>query len=149
MEEKKEEREKEKEKEREKATRSQRPEKKTRKKKTSQWLDAVPELRNTISSFSQRPLPLGEARQAPHVFVMGSSSRLAPVIRWDGMPVSDGMPSIPVLRLRELLDKDRDPVEGDIGIPGYAGAATQRKMHVDVPYGFMTGMTTLPNGEYS
>lgn len=81
---------------------------------------------------------------------MGSSARIAPVIRWDAEVVSEGQPSMPVLRLRELLDKDRDPVEGVIGASGYAGAAPQRrKMHVDVPYGFMTGMTTLPNGEYS
>lgn len=80
---------------------------------------------------------------------MGSSARLAPVVRWDAEVVSEGQPSMPVLRLRELLDKDRDPVEGPIGVPGYAGAAPQRKMHIDVPYGFMTGMTTLSNGEYS
>ena len=119
-------------------------------KKKIQWLAAAPDLRDTITSFGQRPLPLGEARQAPHVFVMSSSARLAPVIRWDAEVVSEGMPSLPVLRLRELLDKDRDPVEGPVGSPGYAGAAAPRRsMHVEVPYGFMTGMTTLPSGEYS
>lgn len=80
---------------------------------------------------------------------MSSSARLAPVVRWDAEVVSEGMPSLAVLRLRELLDKDRDPVEGPVGVPGYAGAAAQRSMHVEVPYGFMTGMTTLPSGEYS
>jgi hypothetical protein len=80
---------------------------------------------------------------------MGSSSRLAPVVHWDGMPVSEGRPSMVVLRLRELLDKDRDPVEGAVDVPGYDGQAPQRKMFVDVPYGFMTGMATLPSGEYS
>ena len=137
--------------EREKNTRS-RAENENRKKKKKKWLAAVPELRNTITTFSQRPLPLGEARRAPHVFVMGSSARVAPVVRWDAEVISEGRPSMPVLRLRELLDKDRDPVEGAVGaaFPGWAGAAAQRRrMHVDVPYGFMTGMTTLANGEYS
>ena len=95
-------------------------------------------------------MPLGEARTSPHVFVMGSSARLSPVIRWDSETVSEGQPSMPVLRMRELLDKDRDPTEGLIGVPGNAGAARQRsELFVDVPYGFMTGMITLPNGEYS
>ena len=75
---------------------------------------------------------------------------MAPVIHWDGMPISEGRPSMTVLRLRELLDKDRDPIEGKVDVPGYDGQAPQRKeMFVDVPYGFMTGMSTLPSGEYS
>ena len=48
--------------------------------------------------------------------------------RWDDAEIGGGAPTTAVLRLRELLDRDRDPVEGD---------GTQ---HVEVPYGVLTGM---------
>jgi len=93
-----------------------------------QWLDECPDLRDAIRTVSRRRLPVGEARTAAHAFLLGSATRVAPVTRWDDAEIGGGAPTTAVLRLRELLDRDRDPVEGD---------GTQ---HVQVPYGVLTGM---------
>lgn len=93
-----------------------------------QWLDECPDLRDVIRTVSRRRLHVGEARTAPHAFLLGSATRVAPVVRWDDAELGGGVPTTTVLRLRELLDRDRDPVTGD------------GSQHVEVPYGVLTGM---------
>lgn len=83
-------------------------------------------MRNTITSISRRPLPLSEALAAPHAFVMGSSTGLRAVTRWDTVD-KDG-PTLLVKKLTELVASDKDPLE-----------CPDAWMHTEVPYAILTG----------
>lgn len=51
-------------------------------------------------------VPLGEARAAREMMLIGSSVKVAPVVEWDGTPVGDGRPGPVARALRELLEQD-------------------------------------------
>jgi 4-amino-4-deoxychorismate lyase len=51
-------------------------------------------------------IPVGEARAAREMMLIGSSVKVAPVVEWDGTPVGDGAPGPVARALRELLEQD-------------------------------------------
>jgi 4-amino-4-deoxychorismate lyase len=51
-------------------------------------------------------IPVGEARAAREMMLIGSSVKVAPVVEWDGTPVGDGTPGPVARALRELLEQD-------------------------------------------
>ena len=51
-------------------------------------------------------IPVGEARAAREMMLIGSSVKVAPVVEWDGTPVGDGAPGPVARALRELLERD-------------------------------------------
>lgn len=75
-----------------------------------QWLEGSADLRATVTSFSRRSFTKAEAHHAAHAFVMGTSLKLAPVVRWDEAVIGDGSPGLPVLILQELMAADMDPL---------------------------------------
>ncbi len=46
---------------------------------------------------------------------MGTSLKLAPVVRWDEAVIGDGSPGLPVLILQELMQADMDPLNDTAG----------------------------------
>ena len=78
---------------------------------------------------------MDEARAAPHAFVMGSSTTIAPVTRWDAAEINGGRPTLAVSQLVALLDKDRDPLT--CGDPA---------MHTEVPFAILGGQTGRLSG---
>ena len=83
-------------------------------------------MRDAIRTIARRPLPLAEALAAPHAFVMGSSTGLRAVTRWDAVD-KDG-PTRLVKRLTELVASDKDPLE-----------CPDAWMHTEVPFAILTG----------
>ena len=75
-----------------------------------QWLDWSADLRGAVSSVTRRHFTAVEARAAKYAFAMGTSLKLAPIVRWDGAYIGDGSPGLPVLVLKELMEADMDPV---------------------------------------
>ena len=91
-------------------------------------------MRDAIRTIARRPLPLAEALAAPHAFVMGSSTGLRAVTRWDAVD-KDG-PTRLVKRLTELVASDKDPLE-----------CPDAWMHTEVPFAILTGGLAEGRGE--
>ncbi|HWP60034.1 MAG TPA: aminotransferase class IV [Candidatus Acidoferrales bacterium] len=51
-------------------------------------------------------IPVGKAREAAEMLLLGSSIKVAPVVAWDGRPVGDGKPGPIARRLLELWHED-------------------------------------------
>ncbi|DBA96325.1 TPA: hypothetical protein ACH3X3_002502 [Trebouxia sp. C0006] len=95
-------------------------------------LDLVPEVIGTddlqdVDSIVQRPFSVEEAKSAREVFLTGSSLPVMPVIQWDQDAIGDGTPGRGVLSLKAMLLNHMNP-------------ANNKGQHVEVPYGYLTGM---------
>ncbi len=64
-------------------------------------------------------IPVGEAKAASEMMLVGSSIYVAPVVRWDDQVIGDGKPGPVTRAMRELLEEDMRSGEG---------------MLIDVPY---------------
>src|SRR5262245_5601017 len=51
-------------------------------------------------------IPVGEARAAREMLLIGSSVKVAPIVEWDRKPIGDGRPGPLARALRELLQED-------------------------------------------
>jgi 4-amino-4-deoxychorismate lyase len=51
-------------------------------------------------------VPLEEARAASEMMLLGSTIKVAPVVRWDGQPIGDGKPGPIARRLLQLWQED-------------------------------------------
>lgn len=79
-----------------------------------------------VTSVSQRPVTVSEAKQAREVMMVGSSLPVMPVVSWDDVMIGDGTPGESTLALRAMIENDMEAIA-----PG---------QHVEVPYGYLTGM---------
>ena len=80
-----------------------------------QWLDWSADLRAVVSTISRRPFTVVEAHAAKYAFAMGTTLKLAPIVRWDGAVIGDGSPGLPVMVLKELMERDMDPATDQAG----------------------------------
>jgi 4-amino-4-deoxychorismate lyase len=51
-------------------------------------------------------IPVGEAREAAEMMLIGSSIKVAPVVQWDGQPIGDGKPGPITKKLLQLWEED-------------------------------------------
>jgi 4-amino-4-deoxychorismate lyase len=51
-------------------------------------------------------IPVGEAREAAEMMLIGSSIKVAPVVQWDGKPIGDGKPGLITKKLLQLWEED-------------------------------------------
>ncbi|GAB4816094.1 hypothetical protein N2152v2_003140 [Parachlorella kessleri] len=89
---------------------------------------AIAEGLEGIARVEQRHISVDEAkRSAAEVFLAGSSLPVMPVVQWDDTIIGDGTPGITTLCIRAMMTGDMVPREGS-------------DQHVEVPYGWLTGM---------
>jgi 4-amino-4-deoxychorismate lyase len=71
-------------------------------------LELAPALqaRNLIRGVQVCDIPVGEARAAREMMLIGSSIEVAPIVEWDRKPIGDGKPGPVAQALRELLKED-------------------------------------------
>lgn len=46
---------------------------------------------------------------------MGTTLKVAPIVRWDGSFIGDGSPGLPAMVMKELMEADMDPVNDQGG----------------------------------
>ena len=85
------------------------------------------ELEN-VRSVEQRPISLEEAQAADEVFLCSSSLSVVPVIIWDGARINEGLSGLVTMSLRAMIIRHMNP-QYSLG------------EHLEVPYGFLTGMS--------
>jgi len=76
-----------------------------------------------VKTVTRRHFTVVEAHAALVAFAMGTSIKLAPIMRWDGFFIGDGTPSLAAMVMRELMERDMDPVDDPRG-----------ERFTDVPY---------------
>ena len=86
-----------------------------------------------VRRVEQRPLPVAEAQRAAEVFLVSSSLLVMPVVQWDGVVLGDGTPGLGALQVRAVLEADLRPRPGS-------------DVHVEVPFGWLTGMAEAAAG---
>ena len=70
-----------------------------------------------VTGIEVRDIPVGEARTSREMLLLGSSVKVAPVVRWDDQTIGDGRPG-PVFReLLRLLDDDMRSSDRLIDVP--------------------------------
>lgn len=80
-----------------------------------------------IRRLEQRHISVAEAKAAAEVFLIGSSLPIMPVVQWDTAQIGDGTVGLGALQVRVMLVDDMKPRAGS-------------DQHVEVPYGYLTGM---------
>jgi 4-amino-4-deoxychorismate lyase len=71
-------------------------------------LELAPALdrRKLLTGVQVCDIPVGEARAAREMMLIGSSIEVAPIVEWDRKPIGDGKPGPVARALRELLQED-------------------------------------------
>ena len=80
-----------------------------------------------VTAMLSRPISVEDAKEAKEVFLVGGSRVVMPVIKWDDVPIGDGVPGQTTLGLRQMLLNDRNP-------------EMNTSVHIPVPYGYLTKM---------
>jgi 4-amino-4-deoxychorismate lyase len=63
-------------------------------------------------------IPVGEAREAAEMMLIGSSIKVAPVVQWDGQPIGDGKPGPITKKLLRLWEEDsRSATDQLVSVP--------------------------------
>jgi|SRR5262245_46713773 len=62
-------------------------------------------------------IPVADARAAREMVLLGSSVKVAPVVEWDGQPISDGKPGPGARALLQLLEDDMRTGDRLIDVP--------------------------------
>jgi 4-amino-4-deoxychorismate lyase len=62
--------------------------------------------RGLIADVRVCDVPVGEARAAREMMLIGSSVKVAPIVEWDGKAIGDGKPGPVAQALREVLAAD-------------------------------------------
>jgi 4-amino-4-deoxychorismate lyase len=60
----------------------------------------------TIRGVEVCDIPVGDARAAREMLLLGSSVKVAPIVAWDGRPIGDGKPGPVAKALLALLEED-------------------------------------------
>jgi 4-amino-4-deoxychorismate lyase len=77
------------------------------------------QARGRLKDVQVCDVPVGEARAAREMLLIGSSVKVAPIVEWDGKPIGDGKPGPLARELREILQEDM---------------RSERDRLIDVPY---------------
>lgn len=99
-------------------------------------LEMIPDLLERksfdgIERIERRHFTVDEAKEAREVFVVGGSLPVMPVVQWDDRFIGDGAVGLSVLQLRAMMQLDMRPaMDNDV----------EDDQHVEVPYGYLTGM---------
>jgi 4-amino-4-deoxychorismate lyase len=64
------------------------------------------QTRGRLKDVQVCDVPVGEARAAREMLLIGSSVKVAPIVEWDGKPIGDGKPGPLARELREILQED-------------------------------------------
>jgi 4-amino-4-deoxychorismate lyase len=82
-------------------------------------LELAPALVGTglLAGVEVCDIPVGDARRAREMFLLGSSVKVAPVVAWDGQPIGDGRPGPVSKALLELLEEDMRTSDRLIDVP--------------------------------
>jgi 4-amino-4-deoxychorismate lyase len=82
-------------------------------------LELAPALvtRGLLTGVEVCDIPVGEARRAREMFLLGSSIKVAPVVAWDGQPIGDGRPGPVAKALLQLLEDDMRTSDRLIDVP--------------------------------
>jgi 4-amino-4-deoxychorismate lyase len=62
-------------------------------------------------------IPVGEARAAREMVLLGSSVKVAPIVAWDSRPIGDGKPGPVSKALLTLLEEDMRSGDRLIDVP--------------------------------
>jgi 4-amino-4-deoxychorismate lyase len=62
-------------------------------------------------------IPLGQARAAREMLLIGSSVKVAPIVQWDHQPIGDGKPGPVAKALLDLLERDMRSGDRLIDVP--------------------------------
>jgi 4-amino-4-deoxychorismate lyase len=70
-----------------------------------------------LTGIEVRDVPVAEARAAREMLLVGSSVKVAPIVRWDDQAIGDGRPGPMSRALLKLLDDDMENSERLIDVP--------------------------------
>jgi 4-amino-4-deoxychorismate lyase len=70
-----------------------------------------------VKAIEVRDIPVAEARAAREMLLLGSSVKVAPVVRWDDQTIGDGKPGPVFKELLRLLDEDMRSSDRLIDVP--------------------------------
>lgn len=73
--------------------------------------------KGVIAGVEVCDIPVGEARAAREMLLLGSSVKVAPVVEWDGRPIGSGKPGPAARALLELLEEDMRTGDRLIDVP--------------------------------
>jgi 4-amino-4-deoxychorismate lyase len=82
-------------------------------------LELAPALvaRGLLAGAQVCDIPVGDARRAREMLLVGSSVKVAPVVQWDGQPIGDGRPGPVSKALLQLLEDDMRTGDRLIDVP--------------------------------
>jgi 4-amino-4-deoxychorismate lyase len=81
-------------------------------------LELAEGLRGTVlKGIEVRNVPVAEARAASEMLLVGSSVKVAPIVRWDDQAIGDGKPGPVSKALLKLLDEDMENPARLIDVP--------------------------------
>jgi branched-subunit amino acid aminotransferase/4-amino-4-deoxychorismate lyase len=70
-----------------------------------------------IAGVEVSDIPVAEARRAREMLLLGSSIKVAPVVRWDDQEIGSGRPGPVSAALRQLLEEDMRSGDRLIDVP--------------------------------
>ena len=73
--------------------------------------------RGVLAGVEVGDIPVGEARQAREMLLIGSSVRVAPIVEWDGQAIGDGRPGPMAKALLDVIDEDMRSGDRLIDVP--------------------------------
>jgi 4-amino-4-deoxychorismate lyase len=62
--------------------------------------------RGVLTDVEVSDIPVGEARAAREMLLLGSSVKVAPIVEWDGQPIGNGKPGPAARALLDLIEHD-------------------------------------------
>jgi 4-amino-4-deoxychorismate lyase len=82
-------------------------------------LELAPALRDQglITGVEVRDIPVAEARASREMVLLGSSIKVAPIVRWDAQVIGNGQPGPVAAGLLRLLDEDMRSSDRLIDVP--------------------------------
>jgi 4-amino-4-deoxychorismate lyase len=82
-------------------------------------LELAPALKDQglLEGVMVRDIPLAEARASREMLLLGSSVKVAPIVRWDAQPIGDGKPGPVAKALLQLLEEDMRTSDRLINVP--------------------------------
>lgn len=86
-----------------------------------------------ISKIEKRVVSAKEAKGALEMMLIGSQYPVMPIVEWDGDAIGDGTVGVVSLQLRTLLQSDVYPETSE---------TAASPLHTEVPYGYLTGMSS-------
>jgi 4-amino-4-deoxychorismate lyase len=73
--------------------------------------------RGVLAGVEVCDIPVGDARAASEMILLGSSVKVAPIVEWDGQPIGGGKPGPIAKALLELIEEDMRTSDRLIDVP--------------------------------